>query len=259
VQTDLTLSRPDGTPITGWEEWTRPKKDYQWACGRSAMELAKAWFPDGRLSAPPELMSLLFSHPRLQGLKLIRGVPERVTSLPEKGEGRNHDLWLLGRTQRESVTICIEAKADEPFGKYTVAQYRKTALHRREQGKLTKAPERIDALLDMIGRTTSSWDAVRYQLLTAICGTILQAKDDSSNLAVFVVHEFHTDKTTAQNLQRNSEDNERFLTALAIPSHANTDGQLHGPVTIHGMECLVGKTARSMKENAQNFALPDAP
>jgi len=223
------------------------------------MELAKAWFPSGRLFAPPELMGILFSHSRLHGLKLIRGIPELVTSLPERGEGRNHDLWLFGRTQRESVTICVEAKADEPFGNGTVAGYRKTALHRRERGESTRVPERIDALLEMIGKPTPSWEAVRYQLLTAICGTILQAKHDSSNLAVFVVHEFRTDKTTAENLQRNSEDYARFLTVIGVPSRAYTGGYLQGPVTIQGMECLVGKTVRPVKENAQQFASPDAP
>ena len=247
MQTDMTLSRPDGTPITGWEEWTRPKRDYQWAPGRSAMELAKAWFPGDRLHPPPELMGLLLSHPRLQGLKLIRGIPEHVTRLPERGEGRNHDLWLLGRTQNESVTICLEAKADEPFGNDTVAEYRKAALHRIEQGESTRVPERIDALLGIIGKPPSNWESVRYQLLTAICGTVLQAKQDLSSLAVFVVHEFQTEKTTADNLRRNSEHYERFLTVIGVASPSNTDGHLHGPLAIHGMECFVGKTVRSMK------------
>lgn len=244
MQTDLTLTQPDGTPIKHWEEWTRPKKDYQWACGRSAMELAKAWFADGNLSAPPELMSLLFSHPSLRGLKLINGIPERVTSLPERGEGRNHDLWLLGRTERESVTICVEAKADEPFGNNTVAEYKKAALQQRKRHESTRAPERIDALIAMIGKPKSNWDAVRYQLLAAICGTILQAKNDSSNLAAFIVHEFQTDKTTMENLQRNRKDYERFLAVIGIPSSESTDARLHGPVTIDGMECLVGKAVR---------------
>jgi hypothetical protein len=247
MRTEVKFSTPDEAPITRWEDWARPKRGYQWVPGRSAMELAKAWFTDGHLSAPQELTDLLHSHPRLNDLKLIRGVPELVTSLPVRGEGRNHDLWLLGRTDRDSVTICIEAKVDEPFGNETIAEYRATALHRRGKGARTGAPERIDALLKIVGGPASAWDSIRYQLLTAICGTVLQAKQDSSSLAVFVVHEFRTDKTKLENVQRNSEDYERFLAVIGIPSPVATNGRLQGPVTVDGAECLLGKAVRRTK------------
>jgi hypothetical protein len=211
------------------------------------MELAKAWFTDGRLSTPAELMQLLLSHPRLRGLKLIEGAPERVTTLPVRGEGRNHDLWLSGETERERVTICIEAKADEPFGNETIEEYRTAALHRRERGESTGAPERIDALLKMVPGSIADWGPIRYQLLTAICGTALQGRRDKATLAVFVVHEFQTIKTRREFLDRNREDYERFLTVIGIPSFASTDRVLNGPVTIDGMECLVGKAIREVK------------
>jgi len=51
-----------------------------------------------------------------------------------------NDLWLLGRTECVSGTICIEAKGDELFGKETVAEYRETALRRGEEGKRRRAP-----------------------------------------------------------------------------------------------------------------------
>lgn len=57
----FTLTRPDGTPITTWEEWTRPKMAYHWKEGRSAMELSKSWFKNDALSPPQELSSLLHS------------------------------------------------------------------------------------------------------------------------------------------------------------------------------------------------------
>jgi len=90
MKVPLTLSRPDGTPITNWEMWTRPKMDYQWEPERSAMELAKAWFCAFEISPPNELLQLLHSSARFTGLQLLQGIPERVTSLPERGEGRNH-------------------------------------------------------------------------------------------------------------------------------------------------------------------------
>ena len=117
----MNLTRADGTPINKWEDWTPPKHEKHWKSGRSAMELARAWFRVGQNAAPPEeLIELLSSHERLTNLEFIQGTPELVTQLPQKGEGRNHDLHFICKTPLERVTFCIEAKADEPFGNYQV-------------------------------------------------------------------------------------------------------------------------------------------
>ena len=242
----IELKRPDGTLIENWEDWERPKLDYHWKAGRSAMELAKSWFREGRLSPPSEFIALLLSEPRLQELKLLRGTPELVTALPKRGEGRNHDLALVGETPRESVTICVEAKADEPFGAETVREYWERAMRRRNLGDSTRAPERIRALLGMIDRSgslpaESAWGLVRYQLLAAICGTVLQAQLDSSSLAVFVVHEFHTESTLEDNLRRNQLDLQEFLSVLLSGPMSVELGRLYGPFKVTGVDCLVGK------------------
>lgn len=205
------------------------------------MELAKAWFRQSEISAPQELVQLLRSSGRLTGLQLLRGIPEHVTSLPERGEGRNHDLWLLGRTNQEQITICIEAKADEPFGNETVGEYRLSANKRRESGESTRAPERITQLLSLVPAGDNRWDNVRYQLLTAICGTAIQAQRDGSALAVFVVHEFHTRKTTPDKILANKKDFDAFMAVITGSHEPVITGTLYGPVTIGGVECLIGK------------------
>ncbi len=241
MTTLLTLSRPDGTPIANWEMWTRPKKDYQWEPERSAMELAKAWFRQSAVSPPDELVQLLNSSSRLTDLQFLRGIPEYVTSLPERGEGRNHDLWIIGRTTQEQVTICIEAKADEPFGNETVADYRRSTNKRRESGKSTRVPERISKLLSLVPAGDNRWDNIRYQLLTAICGTAIQARRDGSALAVFVVHEFHTCKTTTDNIRANAEDFNAFMAVITDSHEPVITGTLYGPITVGGVDCLIGK------------------
>jgi hypothetical protein len=40
------LGRTDGRQ-SGLEDWSRPKRNYQWKPGRSAMELARAMGPMG--------------------------------------------------------------------------------------------------------------------------------------------------------------------------------------------------------------------
>lgn len=187
----LRLSTPQGSPITCYQEWTKPKKDYQWKAGRSAMELARSWFRHAHPSPPDELISLLHSSTRLQSIQLTSGIPELVTPLPERGEGRNHDLALVGNTDTEQVTITIEAKADEPFGNDTILEYWYKAIKKRGAGTPTRVPERIEQLLAMVDPSgvpvsESKWKNIRYQLLTALCGTILQAKIDDSALAVLV-------------------------------------------------------------------------
>jgi hypothetical protein len=244
MTTPFTLYRQDGTQITAWEMWTRPKMPHHWAPDRSAMELAKAWFRDTGPSPPEELIQLLHSSNRLAGLRFVRGIPELVTSLPERGEGRNHDLWLLGQTNLEKVTICIEAKADEPFGNETVAEYRMSAMKRRESGESTRALERIAKLLALVPACDSRWDNIRYQLLTAICGTAIQAKHDGSTLAIFVVHEFHTCKTNVDNIRKNAKDFEAFMSVINASSSPVIAGVLYGPIIVGGVDCLIGKIVK---------------
>jgi hypothetical protein len=212
------------------------------------MELARAWFREGRVAVPCEFSELLSSDPRLQGLVFEQGVPERVTRLPERGEGRNHDLWLLGRTSHEQLTVCVEAKADEPFGDKSVGDYLEFALQQRKKGLTTRAPERIEALFNMVGGSSlslfeSPWASTPYQLLTSICGTSIQASMDKSGFAVFAVHVFQTADTERSKLDTNRSAFSRFVETLAgIPRAAVQSNRLYGPVTIAGVECLIGKT-----------------
>jgi hypothetical protein len=205
------------------------------------MELARSWFRQGKVAPPEELLHLLASSPRLADLQLLKGVPELVTDLDKLGEGRNHDLWLLGRTDQEQVTICIEAKADEPFGDQTVAKYYSSASRRREAGESTSVPERINNLLSLVSGPSAKWNNVRYQLLTAICGTAIQAQRDGSSLAVLAVHEFRTTETKPDKLDTNRKDFEFFMTVARESQESVTEGIFYGPVAVGGIDCLIGK------------------
>ena len=73
---ELSLEGHDGQPIADWRSWTRPKAEYHWRAGRSAMELARAWFTSPVPICPPEVKSLLESHPVTAGVALTEGWPE---------------------------------------------------------------------------------------------------------------------------------------------------------------------------------------
>ena len=240
----IKLTTPKGNAICQWQDWSRPKKDYQWVSGRSAMELAKSWFRNERLSPPSELSSLLESDRRFQNIKFVHGIPELVTSLPEKGEGRNHDLWISGLTDIEKVTICVEAKADEPFGNDTVLSYRKSSLARRSKGTSTRVPERIDKLVELTGLPLSVWEPIRYQLLTALCGTLIQAKKDESKVAVFIFHEFETALTTKEKMDENNNEYQKLLGIFKLNSPKQS---LSTPVLIGDIDCYFAKIRTVVK------------
>jgi hypothetical protein len=134
----------------------------------------------------------------------------------------------------------VEAKADEKFGDHTVAECENIALRKDNPGGV---PERIDSLIKLTGIEKEHWNDIRYQLLTALCGTVLQAKRDGSSIAVFVVHELRTNKTVEKKLRKNGEDYAAFLAALGIPPCEQKDGVLI-PVKIPDMKCYVGKAVR---------------
>jgi hypothetical protein len=106
-----------GGIIDRWQDWTPPKQAHHWKEGRSAMELAHSWFRSGTLQCPPELQALFATNPSTANIEIDEGHPEFVAALPERGEGRNHDLMLKAHTHTEPCVICVEAKVDEPFDK----------------------------------------------------------------------------------------------------------------------------------------------
>jgi hypothetical protein len=215
------------------------------------MELARAWFVSPGPACPQEIIDLLASHPRTTDVKLLEGIPEHVTSLPERGEGRNHDLLLYGRGALGDVVISVEAKVDEPFGE-TIGSYWKKA---RTSGVPTRAPERIEALLAMLFGAKARpdadpWRALRYQLMTAVAGTAIEAASREADLAVVIVHEFLTEDINEANRSMNAEDFVAFVKVFCdLRVDDVTHGRLYGPVTLaqgehlrRRVDVFIGKT-----------------
>ncbi len=254
--THTPLKDPSDKLITALEGWTRPRSKHHWKPGRSAMELARAWLRDGPPACPAELRALLDSHDATRGIVLKNGRPEHVTPLPERGEGRNHDLWLRGEGPLGRTTICIEAKADEPFGERLGKQL--TVARKRQPN--TGAPERARALLTILfgkecNPEAAPWRELRYQLITGTVGAALQAVTDTSAAAVFTIHEFRSSLTSPDKLAANQADLDAFLAILHPGSPPLTAGQLLGPIPLPktallpaGIPLYVGKAVTELGE-----------
>jgi hypothetical protein len=232
--TEIVIKGLNDRRICDWREWTRPKKVSQWRAGRSAMELARAWFVSPSPRCPDELVDLLATHPLTSNAVISEGVPEHVTKLPEHGEGRNHDLVLLGHAASRSILISVEAKVDEPFGE-TIGAYL-TKL--RRLSRRTRAPQRIEKLVSMVfgpsaNPDSTPWFGLRYQLLTAVAGTAIEASLRDADIAAFVVHEFRTERVNPAKSSINAADFRAFVAALVgLPEKEIVDGQLYGPAAI---------------------------
>jgi hypothetical protein len=233
--------------ISTWKQWVRPKEVYQWKSGRSAMELARAWFTSPVPVTPESFRKLLDGHRLTRKLSIQTGKPGKVTQLPERGEGRNHDLVLYGSVGSRKAVVCVEAKVDEELGPMVGRYYREKLKSR------SRVPQRIDSLCEILFGDTASgrsapWQDLRYQLLTGAAGAVLEAESAGADLAVFAVHEFVTDSADRRRkIPRNRKDYEAFVRALAVnPTLSIRAGKMYGPFTCRTpsgqqIELLVGK------------------
>jgi hypothetical protein len=260
------ISDAKGQKIAGLDDWrlrAAPKGgDLQWKEGRSAYECARAWCDAAASPAgpiPPEIAELLQSHGDTRGVSLRSAIPELSVRFDKlRGEPRNSDLCALADSGSGLLAISIEAKADEPFDKL-VKDVLQDAVARIAGDQRTNAVTRIQqlasALLPERTEGLPSLGDLRYQLLTAVAGTLAYAEQSKAARAVFIVHEFVTSETSDEKHDRNKADLDRFVVRLTGGAVRQlTPGQLIGPVQVPGRPLFkdapplyVGKAVRRLR------------
>lgn len=204
-----------------WETHRPPKMpERQWKDGRSAKELAR--YITASLPGVPVEIEEALKH-LVPANAVFDWDAEYVTKLPGTGEGRNHDAVLFG----EDLVVCIEAKADETLGNLCGEEMADASVNKLH---------RISALLDMFFKGGfKKYRQLRYQLLTAGAGAILEAQKQKAAKAVLLVIVFKSREHTEEaKLQANDRDIENFLAATnAFPAEGlmqipnNTDVALY--------------------------------
>jgi hypothetical protein len=239
--------------VKEWLDWAGPLRGKrQWADGRSAKEVAKAWCKsDGRISVPAELQALLDSNAALGSLRIATVIPEFPTALGDVPRGaRRHDLVLLGADRQDRPTLVgVEAKADEPFDALVSARLRRaqaTATLAREEGRSDRSAQipRIEwfsrallgrAVFRSDGLVDAEVGALPYQLLAGLAGTLIEAAARGAVQAVFVVHAFHSTALDPVRVAANDAGFARFVEALPGGRGLVVRyGQLHGPLKVPG-------------------------
>jgi hypothetical protein len=219
------------------------------------MELANAWFPTaGDPQIPPEVHRLLDSRQETRDTVFERGEPERITVFDDcGGEPRNADLVLWGHNVCGKVLVSVEAKADESFGEIAGEYVQKSTTRNAR----SRVPERFRLLCSgVLGTGSDDKDAraLRYQLLTAVAGAIVEAQRYGADATLFIVHEF-VGKTDDEKLRANEADLNRFVRLLSKGSTQTVPaGTLAGPFSVPGnghftgtRHLFIGKCKRDVR------------
>ena len=207
--------------IEDWFLFAPPKGgEKHWKDGRSAKELAK-YFINANGNLPCEISEMVnkYNSPMLD----YNCFPERKTKFDMiKGEPRNHDMVMVAK---ESHIICIEAKADEPFGETVELEWEKASDNKRK---------RIYGLArNLFGKDTvdDNIKPLRYQLLTAIAGTVAEAKIQKIKTAVFLVLVLKKNGCYSdEKIMANKQDYDDLLKIL--------ENQCKQPLHLPGYKCI---------------------
>lgn len=224
--------------ILSLEEWflkCPPQgKTKHWKKGRSAVETAKHWLH----VIPREFRDIL----RCINLEYELCFPELVTYFDKyHGNGRNHDLFIIAKDKIDQKTaISIESKVDESFGK-TIRACLSEVERKKNLGESTNADARIAELKRAIFPNVKQkvFELLRYQLLTAVAGTLVEAKIQGAQKAVFLVQTFLSPKMNSKLHCQNQRDLDFFMEIISNGElKIIHDGDLYGPFRFAGNEYI---------------------
>jgi len=213
-----TFWRSSAAPVPSFSAWLGHVDAKNRQPGTSAPTLATAW------SGPVDLLGALAGHPNLAELTVVTAAIEAKSTFDSyAGNVRNHDLLLHAvAADGQRVVVCVEAKAGEPLGA-TVAEQAQNAQKARVANPESNASARLAGLHKRFCRYPIEDHRVaqlRYQLLTAWAGTVVEAADAAH--AVLVLHEFRTDQRPEDKAAANGAELARFGDAVLgcqLPDH----------------------------------------
>jgi len=87
----------------------------------------------------------------------------------------------------------------------------------------------------------SPWRNIRYQLLTVLCGTVLQGKNEYATLTVPAIHESQTAETSLLQQTENHLGLETIFFAVYIEYRCRESGKFYRVFNIAGIDCMTGK------------------
>lgn len=196
--------------VNAWYNYAPPmKKNIHWKDGKSAKELAK-YIIGGNGYLPQELEVLLIKI----GCKSngeLQGEPEAITGLKSRGQGRTHDLLLV---KENEVVVGIEAKVEESFGESVYKIIEDLIMRNPENAK--GKYERLKDLYKCIYNSEIDNTYLKYQLLTATVGTLLEAEKAGTKKAVLAIVTFiFAVGYMSNSMKKNNDDLDYFISTIS--------------------------------------------
>lgn len=206
--------------VDQWLQFAPPMgKEKHWKDDRSAKSLAQFMTDTNQVKKLEKELKTLGYDTR----GVISCTPEANTVLPGTGNGRNHDLLMIGK----DFVIGIEAKVSESFGK---------TISKELEGASDNKQYRIDTLAkELFGcEVNVDYKDLKYQLLTGVMGTLLEAIKNAKTKALFLILVF-TDGITPKDehaVKANDKDYEDFCKYLGLGIDGGTIKKLNVDITI---------------------------
>ena len=212
------------TTVEQWKQFAPPKdKEKHWEDGRSAKSLAQFMTDKNQVKKLESILNELGYDTK----GIISCTPEANTALPGTGNGRNHDLLMIGK----DFVAGIEAKVSESFGK---------TISKELMGASENKQYRIDTLAKELFGCEINADSgdLKYQLLTGAYGTLREAKNNKKSKALFLVIVFTDGITTkeANAVVANNKDFEDFCKYIGLSNNGGTISKLNVALTIKKVE-----------------------
>ena len=214
------------TTVEEWYQFAPPKaKGKHWKDGRSAKSLAQFMTDKNQVKKLEDILVEL----EYDTNGVISCTPEANTVLPCKGNGRNHDLLMIG----EDFVVGIEAKVSEPFGEEI-----STELIEASDNKKNRIDTLANKLFGCKINEVKDGLELRYQLLTGVYGTLLEAENNQKSKALFLVVVF-TDGITREDenaVNRNNDDFKNFCQQIGLSAEGGTICKSNVDLTIKKVE-----------------------
>lgn len=218
-----TSDGPEIHTLDDWERYASTKG--KWADGYSAKELARLWLAgDGATYVEEALAGVM------PGLSVQEAIAEARTIFDGYPGGvRNHDVLALGAWEGGQAVVGVEGKVNESLDAKLSAKYG-AAAKRKRNNLNSNLDLRVDDLLAaLIGKRYGDDPALaglRYQVLSALAGTVAEAAETTTAAAV-VIHLLDTRQAKPKKFRETRAAVADFAHAAGLPTQ-----DVIGPVAL---------------------------